>query len=72
MSWRPEETCSHLNSGERPSGNADVKNSKGVNNNNNDNCYGDISYHNPKMDPSNLNVLRTAGISLYDFLFLLI
>ena len=28
--WRLEETCGHLNSGERPSANADVKNSQGV------------------------------------------
>ena len=33
--WRFEETCSHLNSSEWPSANADEKNSQGVNNNNN-------------------------------------
>ena len=32
-SWRLEETCCHLNSSERLSVNADVKNSQGVNNN---------------------------------------
>ena len=32
---RIEETCCHSNSSERPSANADVKNSKGVNKNNN-------------------------------------
>ena len=34
-SWRLEETCCHSNSSERPSANADVKNSKGVNNDDN-------------------------------------
>ena len=33
-SWRLEETCCHSNSSEKPSANTDVKNSKGVNNNN--------------------------------------
>ena len=33
-SWRLEETCCHSNSREKPSANTDVKNSKGVNNNN--------------------------------------
>ena len=33
-SWRLEETCCHSNSCEKPSANTDVKNSKGVNNNN--------------------------------------
>ena len=32
---RLEETCCHLNSSEKPSVNTDVKNSKGLNNNNN-------------------------------------
>ena len=32
-SWRLEETCSYLDSSEKPSANTDVKNSKGVNNN---------------------------------------
>ena len=32
---RLEETCCHSNSSEKPSANTDVKNSKGVNNNNN-------------------------------------
>ena len=36
-SRRLEETCCHSNSSERPSVNADVKNSKGVNNSNNNN-----------------------------------
>ena len=36
-SWRLEETCCHSNSSERPSSNADVKNSNGNNNNNNNN-----------------------------------
>ena len=36
-SWRLEETCCHSNFSEKPSANADVKNSKRVNNNNNDN-----------------------------------
>ena len=31
-----DETCCHSNSREKPSANTDVKNSKGVNNNNND------------------------------------
>ena len=34
-SWRLEETCCHSNSSKKPSANTDVKNSKGVNNNNN-------------------------------------
>ena len=34
-SWRLEETCCPSNSSERPSANADVKNSQGVNSNNN-------------------------------------
>ena len=34
-SWRLEETCCHSNSSEKPSANIDVKNSRGVNNNNN-------------------------------------
>ena len=33
--WRLEETCCHSNSSERPSANADEKNSQGVNNDNN-------------------------------------
>ena len=40
-SWRVEETCCHSNSSERPSANTEVKNSKGVNkdnNNNNNTC----------------------------------
>ena len=36
-SWRLEETCCHSNSREKPPVNADVKNSKGVNNKNDDN-----------------------------------
>ena len=36
-SWRLEETCSRAKSSERPSANADVKNSQGLNNNNNNN-----------------------------------
>ena len=32
-SFRLPETCYHLNSGERPSANTDMKNSRGVNNN---------------------------------------
>ena len=32
--WKLEETCCHSNSSEKPSANTDVKNSKGVNNNN--------------------------------------
>ena len=35
MSWRLEETCCHSNSSERPSAKTDVKNYKGVKNNNN-------------------------------------
>ena len=35
QSWRFEETCCHSNSSEKPSANTDVKNSRGVNNNNN-------------------------------------
>ena len=38
-SWRLEETCCHSGSSERPSANADVKNSQGVNNNNNNKEY---------------------------------
>ena len=34
-SWRLEETCCHSSSSERPSANADMKNSQWVNNNNN-------------------------------------
>ena len=34
-SWRLDETCCHSNSNERPSDNTDIKNSQGVNNNNN-------------------------------------
>ena len=34
-SWRLEKTCSHLNSSEKPSAKTDVKNSQGVNNDNN-------------------------------------
>ena len=33
-SWRPEETCCLSDSSEKPLANTDVKNSKGVNNNN--------------------------------------
>ena len=33
-SWRLEETCCHSNYREKPSANTDVKNTKGVNNNN--------------------------------------
>ena len=33
-SWRLEDTCCHSNSSERPSANADVKNSNGDNHNN--------------------------------------
>ena len=36
-SWRLEETCCYSNSSEKPSANTDVKNSKGVNNNNDNN-----------------------------------
>ena len=36
-SWKLEETCSHSKSNEKPSANTDVKNSKGVNDNNNNN-----------------------------------
>ena len=32
--WRLEKTCCHSNSSEKPSANTDVKNSRGVNNNN--------------------------------------
>ena len=38
-SWRLEENCCHSNFNERPSANADVKNSQGVNKNYY-NCYG--------------------------------
>ena len=38
-SWRLEETCYHSNSSERPSDNADAKNSQGVKNNNKDLSY---------------------------------
>ena len=37
VSWRLEETCCHSNSRERSSAYADLKDSQGVNNNNNDN-----------------------------------
>ena len=36
-SWRIEETCCHSNSSLKPSANTYVKNSKGVNNNDNNN-----------------------------------
>ena len=36
-SWRLEETCCHSNSSEKPSANTDVRDSKGVNNNNDNN-----------------------------------
>ena len=36
-SWRLEKTCCHSNSSEKPSANANVKNSQEVNNNNNNN-----------------------------------
>ena len=34
-SWRLEETCCHSNSSEKTSANTDVKNYKGINNDNN-------------------------------------
>ena len=37
--WRLEETCVHSNSSEKPSANTDMKNSKGVNINNDDRKY---------------------------------
>ena len=37
-SWRLEETCCHSNPCERPSAYAELKNSQGVNNNNNNKC----------------------------------
>ena len=37
-SWRLEETCCHSNSCERPSANADVKNTQGINDKNNELC----------------------------------
>ena len=42
-SWKLEGTCCHSNSSERPSANADVKKSQGVNYNNNDNMSLDLA-----------------------------
>ena len=51
-SWRLEETCCHSNSSEKPSTDADVKNSKrGFNNNNNPKLRTEQFYLTHKWDP---------------------
>ena len=63
--WRPEETCCHLCSSERPPlANSGMKNTQWI-------CYGDISYHTPKMDSSNLNIfaeISSLGKDNFSFL----
>ena len=34
------------------------------------NCYGDITYHTPKMYSSNLNILRASSLGEGNFSFL--